>query len=46
MLPCFDGDQLMAAEKLNHETEVINKVIFNEGNESYMIPKSGQGTVS
>lgn len=32
MLPCFDGDQLMTAEKLNHETEVINKVIFNKGN--------------
>ena len=46
MLPCFDGDQLLTAEKLNHETEVINKVIFNKGNKSHIMQKSEQGTVS
>lgn len=36
MLPCSDGHRLLTAEKLNHETEVTNKVIYNEGNESGM----------
>jgi len=46
MLPCFGGDRLLTAEKLNHETEVINKVIFNEGNKSCVLQESEQGTVS
>lgn len=44
MLPCLDGDQLLTAEKLNHETEVINKVIFNEGKKFHIMQKSEQGT--
>lgn len=45
MLPCSDGDRLLIAEKLNHETEVINKVIFNKANEAGM-QKSQQGAAS
>lgn len=44
--PCSDGDQLLTAAELNHEAEVINKVIFNKGNKSHFMQKSEQGTGS